>query len=95
MHEAITDDYILNPTCRTCRRRDIPVEVVTIDKYETFLNFEEALKVHPDLDLFHNGKQFTWAIEGHGPNGVILARFESWELYLQGRGSTHRVIVGK
>ena len=63
------------------RREDIPVEVIT-DKREAFPDLAAAKQKYPDLDLFHNGQNFTWAMYGEDSStGQIMARFESWPAY--------------
>ena len=68
-----------NITPEDFRREDIPVEVIGRAR-EVFPNLAAANVAYPDLDLFHNGQRFTWAMYGCDPvTRQTMARFETWE----------------
>ena len=52
------------------------VRVVTRDRVDEFLDFQEARQVYPDLDPYRGSKNFTGAMD----DGDAM-RFETWEVH--------------
>lgn len=57
------------------------VEVVTTSGYMDFPTFAEALKYYHDLDMYKNGSNFTWAMNGGycEDHKKPRMRFEDWK----------------